>query len=185
MNSRATTNQSDLQSAAPDPLSSRSEEAAVLLDGQNDFRNNDEVNNDCNDDELNDNDIVVVDYVEDGGGGGDDDDDDDSDAGGSAGQDSLSAQELNEQLAFAGEDSGRHHHRHRSVGSSEEQPTRPSRNTGNLPVLVFLTGESYDWNAGSLFDASILASFGQVVVVTLNFRLGILGKENQFKGETI
>lgn len=44
------------------------------------------------------------------------------------------------------------------------------------PVLVFIHGESYDWNAGNPYDGSILASLGNVVVVTINYRLGILGK---------
>ncbi|XP_054708197.1 neuroligin-2-like [Uloborus diversus] len=44
-----------------------------------------------------------------------------------------------------------------------------------LPVIVFIHGESYDWNAGNPYDGSILASLGNVVVVTINYRLGILG----------
>lgn len=41
--------------------------------------------------------------------------------------------------------------------------------------MVFVHGESYEWNAGSTYDGSVLASFANVVVVTINFRLGILG----------
>jgi carboxylesterase type B len=44
-----------------------------------------------------------------------------------------------------------------------------------VPVLVFIHGESYDWNSGNVYDGSVLASFGQVIIVTLNYRLGILG----------
>lgn len=44
------------------------------------------------------------------------------------------------------------------------------------PVIVFIHGDSYEWGSGNLYDASVLASVGQVVVVTLNYRLGILGK---------
>ena len=40
---------------------------------------------------------------------------------------------------------------------------------------MFVHGESYEWNSGNPYDGSILASYGQVIVVTLNFRLGILG----------
>lgn len=47
-----------------------------------------------------------------------------------------------------------------------------------VPVLVFLHGESYEWNSGNAYDGSVLASFGQVVVVTLNYRLGIFGMSN-------
>lgn len=44
-----------------------------------------------------------------------------------------------------------------------------------FPVIVFIHGESYEWNSGNPYDGSILASYGDVVVVTLNFRLGVLG----------
>ncbi|XP_066143229.1 neuroligin-4, X-linked-like isoform X1 [Euwallacea fornicatus] len=45
-----------------------------------------------------------------------------------------------------------------------------------FPVIVFLhDAESFEWSSGNPYDGSVLASFGQVVVVTLNFRLGILG----------
>ncbi|XP_058821517.1 neuroligin-1 [Topomyia yanbarensis] len=43
------------------------------------------------------------------------------------------------------------------------------------PVIVYIHGESYEWNSGNPYDGSILASYGRVIVVTLNFRLGILG----------
>ena len=44
------------------------------------------------------------------------------------------------------------------------------------PVIVFIHGDSYVWGSGNLYDGAVLASVGQVVVVTLNYRLGILGK---------
>lgn len=47
------------------------------------------------------------------------------------------------------------------------------------PVMVFIHGESYEWNSGNAYDGSILSSYGQVIVVTLNYRLGILGKCNR------
>ncbi|XP_054157875.1 neuroligin-4, X-linked-like isoform X2 [Oppia nitens] len=50
----------------------------------------------------------------------------------------------------------------------------PPKSRG-VPVIVFIHGESYDWNSGNVYDGSILASFGRVVVVTLNYRLGVLG----------
>ncbi|XP_054157233.1 neuroligin-4, X-linked-like [Oppia nitens] len=53
-------------------------------------------------------------------------------------------------------------------------PTSGSQ-TNKVPVIVFIHGESYDWNSGNVYDGSILASFGRVVVVTLNYRLGVLG----------
>ncbi|XP_057662590.1 neuroligin-4, X-linked-like isoform X1 [Diorhabda carinulata] len=42
-------------------------------------------------------------------------------------------------------------------------------------VLVFIHGESFEWGAGHPYDGSVLASYGHVIVVTLNFRLGVLG----------
>jgi hypothetical protein len=42
--------------------------------------------------------------------------------------------------------------------------------------MVFVHGESYEWNSGNPYDGSVLASYGHVIVVTLNFRLGVLGK---------
>lgn len=42
--------------------------------------------------------------------------------------------------------------------------------------MIFVHGESYEWNSGNAYDGSILSSYGQVIVVTLNYRLGILGK---------
>ena len=44
------------------------------------------------------------------------------------------------------------------------------------PVLVFIHGESFEWNSGGPYDGSILADQARVVVVTLNYRLGRLGK---------
>lgn len=48
--------------------------------------------------------------------------------------------------------------------------------TAKYPVMVFIHGESFEWNSGNPYDGSVLAAYGQVIVVTLNFRLGILGK---------
>ena len=45
-----------------------------------------------------------------------------------------------------------------------------------LPVIVFVHGESYEWNSGNPYDGSVLSAYGQVVVITLNYRLGVLGK---------
>lgn len=45
-----------------------------------------------------------------------------------------------------------------------------------LPVIVFLHGESFEWNSGNPYDGTVLASYSDLVVVTLNYRLGILGK---------
>lgn len=49
-------------------------------------------------------------------------------------------------------------------------------NDKKLPVIVFLHGESFEWNSGNPYDGTVLASYGEVVVVTLNYRIGLLGK---------
>lgn len=48
------------------------------------------------------------------------------------------------------------------------------------PVIVFIHGESFEWNSGNAYDGSVLASYGQVIVVTLNYRLGVLGEFSHF-----
>ena len=45
-----------------------------------------------------------------------------------------------------------------------------------LPVVLFIHGDSFDWGSGNLYDGSVLASYSDVVVVTINYRLGVLGK---------
>jgi len=45
-----------------------------------------------------------------------------------------------------------------------------------LPVVVFVHGESYELGTGNAYDGSVMAAYGHVVVVTLNYRLGPLGK---------
>lgn len=51
------------------------------------------------------------------------------------------------------------------------------RNSTELfPVVVFIHGDSYDFGTGNAYDGSMLAAFGLVVVVTINYRLGVLGK---------
>ncbi|ENN77160.1 hypothetical protein YQE_06299, partial [Dendroctonus ponderosae] len=53
--------------------------------------------------------------------------------------------------------------------------TREGSNQAKYPVIVFIHGESYEWNSGNPYDGTVLASYGGVVVVTINYRLGILG----------
>lgn len=44
-----------------------------------------------------------------------------------------------------------------------------------LPVMVYIHGGDFETGAGSDYDGSVLASYGNVIVVTLNYRLGLLG----------
>lgn len=45
-----------------------------------------------------------------------------------------------------------------------------------LATVVYIHGESYEWNSGNPYDGTVLAAHGNVIVVTINFRLGILGE---------
>lgn len=45
----------------------------------------------------------------------------------------------------------------------------------SLPVMVWIHGGGYTHDAGSLYDAQRLASAGHVIVVTINYRLGVFG----------
>ncbi|KAB0798088.1 hypothetical protein PPYR_09081 [Photinus pyralis] len=43
------------------------------------------------------------------------------------------------------------------------------------PVIVYIHGESFEWNSGNPYDGTVIAAYAELVVVTLNYRLGILG----------
>lgn len=44
-----------------------------------------------------------------------------------------------------------------------------------LPVLVVVHGDEYGWNSGNPYNGTVLASYGQIIVITLNYRLGVFG----------
>lgn len=44
-----------------------------------------------------------------------------------------------------------------------------------FPVMVWIHGGSFQYGSGSEYDGRILAAKGEVVVVTINYRLGALG----------
>ncbi|CAN0344748.1 unnamed protein product [Lampetra planeri] len=50
------------------------------------------------------------------------------------------------------------------------------RNSGPKAVLVYVHGGSYMEGTGNLLDGSVLASYGNVIVITVNYRLGVLGQ---------
>uniref|UniRef100_A0A4W5RKT5 Carboxylesterase type B domain-containing protein n=1 Tax=Hucho hucho TaxID=62062 RepID=A0A4W5RKT5_9TELE len=43
---------------------------------------------------------------------------------------------------------------------------------GLKPVMVYIHGGSYMEGTGNMIDGSILASYGNVIVITINYRLG-------------
>lgn len=53
---------------------------------------------------------------------------------------------------------------------------RASEKSSGLAAIVYIHGESFEWNSGNPYDGSILAAHGNVIVITINFRLGVLGK---------
>lgn len=49
---------------------------------------------------------------------------------------------------------------------------------GLKPVMVYIHGGSFMEGTGNMIDGSILASYGNVIVITINYRLGVLGKSS-------
>ena len=43
---------------------------------------------------------------------------------------------------------------------------------------MFVHGESYDFGTGNAYDGSVMAAYGQVVVITINYRLGVFGEKD-------
>ena len=63
-----------------------------------------------------------------------------------------------------------------SIGFSSSSLGSPTTPLSTLfAVVVLIHGESYSWGAGHLIDGGMLANKSRMVVVTLNYRLGILG----------
>ncbi|XP_022343841.2 neuroligin-4, X-linked-like isoform X5 [Crassostrea virginica] len=54
-------------------------------------------------------------------------------------------------------------------------PSRDWTDTTPFAVMVFVHGESYEIGTGNAYDGSVLASYGDVIVITINYRLGVLG----------
>ncbi|XP_037089829.1 LOW QUALITY PROTEIN: neuroligin-4, X-linked-like [Pollicipes pollicipes] len=62
-----------------------------------------------------------------------------------------------------------------NIYSPVTEGSRASSASTRYPVMVYVHGESFDFGTGNAFDGSVLAGLGAVVVVTLNYRLGLLG----------
>lgn len=43
-------------------------------------------------------------------------------------------------------------------------------------MLVIVHGDEYGWGSGGPFNGTTLASYGQIIVVTINYRLGPFGQ---------
>ncbi|XP_062403905.1 uncharacterized protein ces2b [Sardina pilchardus] len=53
-------------------------------------------------------------------------------------------------------------------------PTQPAKDT-KLPVMVWIHGGGFSMGYASMYDGSFLAAYQNVVVVTIQYRLGMLG----------
>ncbi|TKS74164.1 Neuroligin-1 Precursor [Collichthys lucidus] len=63
------------------------------------------------------------------------------------------------------------------LGDSDRTDDEDIRESGSpKPVMVFIHGGSYMEGTGNMFDGSILASYGNVIVITVNYRLGVLAR---------
>ena len=51
----------------------------------------------------------------------------------------------------------------------------PSAEGGNRPVLLWIHGGSFTGGSANTYDGSVLAEQGDVVIVTINYRLGLFG----------
>lgn len=47
--------------------------------------------------------------------------------------------------------------------------------TRKLPVLLFIHGDNLFWGSGNYVDASLISLTTNIIVITLNYRLGVFG----------
>ncbi|MPC38094.1 Neuroligin-2 [Portunus trituberculatus] len=67
-------------------------------------------------------------------------------------------------------------HQHSTHLTIASPSTQVSINVNNMyPVLFYIHGGDLDHGASNLFPGHMLAAYGEVVVVTFNYRLGALG----------
>ena len=64
------------------------------------------------------------------------------------------------------------------LGSNEASICLPDihEEGGLRPVMVYVHGGSYTEGTGNMMDGGVLASYGNVIVITINYRLGVLGE---------
>ncbi|XP_037389094.1 neuroligin-3b [Pygocentrus nattereri] len=63
----------------------------------------------------------------------------------------------------------------KKAGSDSEDDGLREAREDPRPVMLFIHGGSYMEGTGNIMDGSVLASYGNVIVITLNYRVGILG----------
>ncbi|XP_056451543.1 neuroligin-3-like isoform X1 [Gadus chalcogrammus] len=67
------------------------------------------------------------------------------------------------------------HTRKGGAFSGDADKNEDTRDSEPRPVMVYIHGGSYMEGTGNMMDGSVLASYGNVIVITLNYRVGILG----------
>lgn len=60
------------------------------------------------------------------------------------------------------------------VGNDYKATTKKTK----YAVIMFIHGESFEWNSGNPYDGSVLASYGKVIFITINYRVGVLGESS-------
>ncbi|GCB70483.1 hypothetical protein scyTo_0001297 [Scyliorhinus torazame] len=65
------------------------------------------------------------------------------------------------------------------LGDNDGAEDEDIRDSGPKPVMVFIHGGSYMEGTGNILDGSVLASYGNVIVITVNYRLGVLAYKGQ------
>ncbi|XP_037323091.2 neuroligin-3b isoform X1 [Pungitius pungitius] len=73
------------------------------------------------------------------------------------------------------DDGSQHKKKGAAFSHAETHISEDIRDSEARPVMVYIHGGSYMEGTGNMMDGSVLASYGNVVVVTLNYRIGILG----------
>ncbi|XP_014235905.1 neuroligin-1-like [Trichogramma pretiosum] len=66
-----------------------------------------------------------------------------------------------------------HQQQQASAGSSHHGSGAAGQDL--LPALLLIHGDSYSWGSGNPLDGTALAAHGRLIVVSINFRLGLLG----------
>ncbi|XP_063419884.1 neuroligin-2-like [Mytilus trossulus] len=62
---------------------------------------------------------------------------------------------------------------------------KPLTRQRKLPVLLFIHGGSNSDGMGAMVDGDILAAYGQIIVVTFNFRVSVLGIPGFYANESL
>ncbi|XP_043926073.1 neuroligin-1 isoform X2 [Protopterus annectens] len=62
------------------------------------------------------------------------------------------------------------------LGDNDGDEDEDIRDSGGpKPVMVYIHGGSYMEGTANIYDGSVLASYGNVIVITVNYRIGVLG----------